>query len=633
MLSFETWDTGFLLTVEGKRLLRHSTRNPCVWVRGPLRWKDQPARTSAALPVPGRRPGDIPADWVPLRHFRLENRGPDRTVIHFEQRLVCDFTYTERVLRMRFEYPEGSAPGLRLRFGATPRERVYGGGPRMDAIDLKGRKRGFRDGEPSIPAFITDEGLWLEVFSTGTGTVRFANDAWTVESQGRPYSLSLGFARGMAEALERMTREPGPRICPPSWPYGGLILDIADRDADAASAVRRAEEAGVRISAVLAAIDQATPEPHRTLTAISPRLEPEGGICRELAADGLLLQDAEGHPARFGDSDAQFCLPDLRSPHARASIAQRLAVMLHGRRSGGWAVDGCVPPEFGSTRSALPQRNPPPALNHVLLDAGVMNALWMDLLIDAARIAGLDDPLLIGSGGIPFGHAKGLARPVSVSDLSGRGSRGLQPTGAGLFSRAGAVPFPAQAVRPMQSLALSGAGFAYMDTGRFPASPDRLEAWLRHLETAAFGPILRVAAPRMDSPMATPELWNRIAKVAEHHALLESYHRECARTWVAEGLPPLRHPMMQYPAEPAQAQEGIYLYGPDLLVAPAMRVRARSRSLDLPRDRWVHLWTSRCYGGGPVTVDAPPGRPAVFYRLESPFAAQFEALRRQAVRA
>jgi alpha-glucosidase len=54
--------------------------------------------------------------------------------------------------------------------------------------------------------------------------------------------------------------------------------------------------------------------------------------------------------------------------------------------------------------------------------------------------------------------------------------------------------------------------------------------------------------------------------------------------------------------------------------------------LDLPDDDWVHLWSSRRFGGGPVCVEAPPGCPAVFFRASSGFAGLFDTIRRSARR-
>ena len=80
-----------------------------------------------------------------------------------------------------------------------------------------------------------------------------------------------------------------------------------------------------------------------------------------------------------------------------------------------------------------------------------------------------------------------------------------------------------------------------------------------------------------------------------------------------------------------------YLLGRDILVAPILRPGAESRSVLLPSDEWVHLFSGETYLGGAHDVEAPLGRPPVFVRKASPFAEQllpapveFEAGRQEA---
>jgi alpha-glucosidase len=68
------------------------------------------------------------------------------------------------------------------------------------------------------------------------------------------------------------------------------------------------------------------------------------------------------------------------------------------------------------------------------------------------------------------------------------------------------------------------------------------------------------------------------------------------------------------------------------MVAPALEPRSPLTELYLPSDEWVHLWTSRIFRGGPVSIESPLGYPAVFYRAASPFAPLFDALRRSSKR-
>ena len=71
-----------------------------------------------------------------------------------------------------------------------------------------------------------------------------------------------------------------------------------------------------------------------------------------------------------------------------------------------------------------------------------------------------------------------------------------------------------------------------------------------------------------------------------------------------------------------------YLLGPDLLVAPVLREGAVTRQLHLPRGKWIELWTRREWEvedprGLEISVDAPLGKPPVFYWAASTWAEYF----------
>lgn len=73
--------------------------------------------------------------------------------------------------------------------------------------------------------------------------------------------------------------------------------------------------------------------------------------------------------------------------------------------------------------------------------------------------------------------------------------------------------------------------------------------------------------------------------------------------------------------------EDQFLLGSEILVAPIKNkcftppLCPYDKILYLPPGEWVHLWTGKVYGtvgaGQSVTVAAPIGQPAVFYRRGS----------------
>lgn len=63
------------------------------------------------------------------------------------------------------------------------------------------------------------------------------------------------------------------------------------------------------------------------------------------------------------------------------------------------------------------------------------------------------------------------------------------------------------------------------------------------------------------------------------------------------------------------------MLGPDLLVAPVVEPAVSSWRVYLPAGPWIQIWTGKMLGsettGTWVTVDAPLGKPPVFFNARS----------------
>ena len=92
----------------------------------------------------------------------------------------------------------------------------------------------------------------------------------------------------------------------------------------------------------------------------------------------------------------------------------------------------------------------------------------------------------------------------------------------------------------------------------------------------------------------------------------------------------MRQLMLDYPSDPRATQrDDEYMFGPDLLVAPVIEASAQTRSLYLPRGRWIDFWRSATIGrdgaprlraplvlngGRTVSVQAPADQIPMFVR-------------------
>lgn len=143
----------------------------------------------------------------------------------------------------------------------------------------------------------------------------------------------------------------------------------------------------------------------------------------------------------------------------------------------------------------------------------------------------------------------------------------------------------------------------------------------RWIDMAAFAPVMRSHEGNRPADNlqldSSPEILSHFAKMSHVHARLAPYIRALSDEAVTTGLP-LQRPLFLHYDDPAfYALQDQYLYGADMLVAPVIEEGVESRTVLLPDDDWVHLWSGEAFAGGTYIITAPNGQPPVFYRKAS----------------
>jgi alpha-glucosidase (family GH31 glycosyl hydrolase) len=181
------------------------------------------------------------------------------------------------------------------------------------------------------------------------------------------------------------------------------------------------------------------------------------------------------------------------------------------------------------------------------------------------------------------------------------------------------------------TIGLSGVSLWGSDIGGFFAlsapevTPELLIRWIQLgavsgvMRTQANGFALpgKARRPQIFDPDVLPH-WRRYAKLRTQ---LYPYIAAAQRAYDRTGLPLMRHLALAYPGDGAAvARDGEFLFGPDLLAAPVVEPGATTRTLYLPRGRWIDLWraarmtprgalrlggATALAGGREVTVAAP----------------------------
>jgi alpha-glucosidase len=186
------------------------------------------------------------------------------------------------------------------------------------------------------------------------------------------------------------------------------------------------------------------------------------------------------------------------------------------------------------------------------------------------------------------------------------------------------------------SSGLVGNAYHHSDIGGYTSlfgnvrTPELIMRWA---EMAAFTPVMRTHEgnrPKDNLQIdQDAEVLAHFARMTAIWVHLAPYLKQLSAEAAGRGLPVQRPLFLHFEDDPqTYAIQDQYLYGPDLLVAPVWHAGEAERTLYLPAGQdWVHAWSGlRLGGGATVTVAAPIGQPAVFYRPESRFAQLFAAI-------
>ena len=154
----------------------------------------------------------------------------------------------------------------------------------------------------------------------------------------------------------------------------------------------------------------------------------------------------------------------------------------------------------------------------------------------------------------------------------------------------------------------------------------------RWIDLAAFAPVMRSHEGNRPADNlqldSSPEILAHFARMSQVHAQLAPYVRALSDEAVATGLP-LQRPMFLHHDDPEYYDiQDQYLYGADMIVAPAVEEGRDRRFVALPHGDWVHLWSGDVYGKGSHDIAAPHGQPPVFTRQDSIHAEVFASIRK-----
>ena len=560
-----------------------------------------------------------------------------------------------------------------LRFHAEPGEAVWGGGEQMSYLALNGRAFPMWTSEPGVgrdksteltramdasgmaggdywntnypqPTLLTSRWLAVHLDASCYSVIDCSDlTAHVVEAWTSAAEFELFAAEGPQGLVGQLATRFGRQPPLPDWAIGGAIVGLKD-GARSFERLERFIKAGTVVSGLWC--------------------EDWAGV-RETSFGRRLFWDWRRDNQRFPDLPQRIAALAARGIRFLAYANPYLAVdgILYAEAHDGGHLclrqdsDAVYLVDFGEfdcgvldfTREATCAWFADKVLGREMLDIGM--AGWMadfgEYLPTDVRLADGSDPMEAHNRW-PVLWAEVNARALASRGKTGEavffmraGFSGVQAHCPLLWAGDQSVDFSRHdgigtVITAALSAGLVGNAYSHADCGGYTSLHGNVrteELMQRWCELAAFAPVMRShEGNRPDENLqydSTPELLACFAGWSRVHAHLAPYVRQLCNEASALGLPAQRPLFLHYPDDPALwTVQDQFLYGADLMVAPVIEQGAIMRDVVLPGEgSWRHAWSGEDFTAGSHPIFAPLGRPPVFYRPASAFAALFAGLK------
>ena len=487
------------------------------------------------------------------------------------------------------------------------------------------------------PTFTSSDKYYVHVFTNAYSEFDFSKkDRITFYLQEAPHFVTES-GNTFAEVSEKLSALLGRVDALPDWIYDGAILAIQEGCEAVDAKLKKAEEAGIKVCGVWSqdwsgcrrtgfgyqvmwnwawdrelyvGLDEKIKEWNKKGVKFLGYINPFMAIEKELYAyaseKGYCVKDKEGKDYLVTITTFPAAMIDFTNPDAYEWYKGLIKENMIGLGLSGWMADFG---EYLPVDSVLYSGENPEVIHNQ------WPAIWAKMNREAIKECGKE-------GEVFFFTRAGHTGTIAASTMMWTGDQHVDwSVDDGLISTVPAT----------LSLAMSGYGVTHSDAGGYTTYGKLLsrskELLMRWEEMNAFTPLLRTHEgnqPVNDVQFdADEELLKHTAKCSKWHAALKPYIIDLVKEQTEKGTPVMRPLFYHYDEEKAYEEMTEFLLGQDVLVAPVYEKGRTGRSVYLPKDAWVHLFTKKEYTGGTVAVDAPIGCPPVFVRKDS---AKAEAL-------
>nr|WP_258313549.1 alpha-glucosidase [Paenibacillus sp. tmac-D7] len=653
-------EDGFDIKLNGSALISHTTDQPLLYV-GYGEETMEMYRGNFDIQ-------DYVIERLALRHAEWKKQGEAEFVTFFNAKggqpyLTLSLEQEAHGIRLAFTSEQSSINRVWFRVASDAEEKVYGCGEQMSHFNLRGKSFPLWTSEPGVgrnkktyttwqadvldkaggdyyttnypqPTYVSSKKYYCHVETTAYADFNFTKPNYhELQIWGVPRWIIVESAATFVELASLIADRFGHQPELPEWTYNGIILGIQGGTGVVEAKLERALSKGVKVGGVWCQDWQGkritsfgkrlmwnwrwNPEEYpqldekigqwkkqgiRFLGYINPYVAVEGDLFQTAKAKGYLAltEQRDIYLVDFGEF---YCgVVDFTNPEACEWYKQVIKENLIDFGLDGWMAD------FGEY---LPIDLTLYSGESAKLMHNAWPVLWAKINYEAVKEAGK-------LGEIVYFMRAGYTGVQQYCTLLWAGDQSVDwSLDDGLAS----------VIPAALSSGMVGNGLHHSDIGGYTSlhgNKRSKELFMRWAEMGAFTPVMRTHEGnrpydcwQFDSDDETLE---HLARMTEIYTLLSPYTKAMVKINAELGIPVQRPLFMHYEEDERSYDiQYQYLYGPDLLVAPVHQEHETSWTVYLPEDEWVHLWSGAKYTGGFIQVEAPLGKPPVFYREHSSY--------------
>ncbi|MBD3352931.1 MAG: alpha-glucosidase [Candidatus Lokiarchaeota archaeon] len=618
---------------------------------------------------------------------KIEVKFTDKTqklVLNFnasivEERLMVRFRFSNNDDEYSNEI-SGKYNRFRINLIGKKDEHIYGCGEQLSRLDLKGSKVPLWCQEPGFgrdrslasrlaDIFMWGGGDWYTTYYPQSTYVSSANYFVHIESYAYaemdfrsechsslyfweiPKRIVIDVQSNALELLSSLSNLLGKQPMLPDWATDGVWLGIGGGLDDTKSwsiqqKLKRAREADVKVSTIWSQdwcglynpskfemrvfwnwkydkkrypnlpeyINSLNEDGIKFLGYNNCFLNKEGELYKEAAKHGYLIENESGEPYDIIMIFFKVGMVDLTNPDAWKWMKNLIIRNMINIGLNGWMCDFA---EYMPIDCVL-HSGEDPIIHH-----NEYPVLWAKLNYEAVKEATNGD-----ANNIVFFNRSGNVGSTKYVPLMWSGDQMVN------FSKGDGLP---TVINGGLSMGFVGIGYYHSDIGGLSSAlwlKRSKEVFMRWTEMATFTCVMRTHEGHQykggnnwtyDSDVETLRHFSKFSRIHSH---LHQYTIRLIQEYQQHGLPLIRHPYIHYENDHILHELHYqYLYGRDILVAPVIEKGKTKWNVYLPEDQWEHIWSGQSFNGGWIEIDAPVGKPPVFFRKSSEFRHLFREIK------